>query len=72
VGRELAAVISNPDNSQQLALEFGPADLDPRQLAWKLESAFNATHVSDGGLTILLLLLERLGGLLIEYGAPAR
>ncbi|GAX81364.1 hypothetical protein CEUSTIGMA_g8795.t1 [Chlamydomonas eustigma] len=72
VGRELAAVISNPDISQRLSHEFGPADLEPRQLARKLEEAYSTTPVLDSQLHVLLQLLERLGGLLIEYGAPAR
>ncbi len=85
VGRELAALVSEPALSEQLSQEFGAADSDPQDLADRLEQAARAAAadahargaqaaagVLPDALPGLLLLLERLGGLMVEYGAPAR
>jgi len=70
VGRELAGVVSERSLAQQLAGEF-----EEQQLLDQLQSA--GPHATDmpgsaQGLPGLLQVLERLAGLLLEYGAPAR
>ncbi len=93
IGREIAALVSEPTISEQLSREFG-AGSSERDLLHRLEAdaraavaagpaagaqaaaAVAAVSAAAGALPQalpgLLMMLERLGSLIVEFGAPAR